>query len=281
MQQVIAVLCLLVMSVAAVAQAPTVATTTIGVEGAPRQGGVLFVKIEGIEGAEATVRWVNKTFQAVRLPNEPFLRVVLPVPVDARPGTHPLVVGDTRRDVPIRSKWFGHQSIWLPAAMLATYDTPRSKRDDEILIEATRRMVGEMLWRGNFARPAAGYESTPFGIKRLYNGWRKGWHRGVDVAVGDGTPLHAPAAAVVGLVAPGQYTNGNAIVLNHGLGVSSLYLHMSRFAAKTGEKVARGEVFGYSGHSGAGTGPHLHWGMYVWGVPIDPAVFRALPAGWH
>lgn len=262
------------------------AAPVVRLEGAPRQGGILFVTIRAMSTGPAHCTWLGKTYPVVSLPGEAdVLRVVLPVPMEAKPGKAWLHLeipggGEAWHSVVVRTHPFATQSIWLPAATVAGYDSPRAKQEDALLLGVIGRFDPEKHWRGSFARPCGGAETTAFGIRRTYNGRRKDRHRGVDVAVGNGTRLRAPNGGVVGMVAPGMRVNGNALVINHGLGVASLYLHASRYYVKTGQRMAKGEVFAATGSSGAATGPHLHWACYVHGVPVDPAVLRHVPAGW-
>jgi murein DD-endopeptidase MepM/ murein hydrolase activator NlpD len=235
---------------------------------------------------QGSCRWLGKSYPVVSLRGEPGVwRVIVPIPTSTPSGHQPLAIylgeATTSTQVRILPHHYRHQHISLPPRMLASYDTPQSKADDERLLRELRRFVPDKYWQGSFGAPCAGPQSTPFGVRRTYNGWRKGWHRGQDVAVGCGTPLHAPAQATVGLTAAGLQVDGNAVVLHHGLGVASLYLHMSRFKAHPGQRLQRGEVFGWSGASGAGTGPHLHWATYVHGEPVEPGLWQHLPAAWR
>jgi len=213
------------------------------------------------------------------------VRVVLPIPVDTPPGSHWIKVElpDGRmaaRQLVIRKVGFGHQSIWLSPAMLATYDSTQAKKDDRMLLEVIRTFMEQKYWRGAFGRPCRGRLSTPFGIRRTYNGWRKGWHRGLDIAAATGTPVTSPGDGVVGIAARHMLVNGNGIVINHGGGIASLYLHLSRIDVRAGQRVSKGQVIGAVGSSGAGTGPHLHWACYIHGVPIDPAALQHPPPSW-
>ena len=233
-----------------------------------------------------TCTWQGKSYPAISLRGEVGTwRAIVPVPTTSPTGLQTLRVtigtlSATSR-VRIRPHPWPHQSISLPAAMLATYDTPRGKADDERLLAEIRRFVPDKLWRGGFAAPCKGRQSTPFGVRRTYNGWRKGWHRGQDLAVGSGTPLRAPGGGRVGLLAPGLLVDGNAVVIHHGLGLATLYLHMSRFGARQDQQLARGQRFGWSGGTGAGTGPHLHWAAYVHGTPVEPGLLYKLPPSWR
>jgi murein DD-endopeptidase MepM/ murein hydrolase activator NlpD len=129
-------------------------------------------------------------------------------------------------------------------------------------------------WSQDFVWPARGPVSGVFGSQRIYAGVAGSPHAGVDLAVPTGTPIHAPAAGVVRL-AQGPFTlEGNLVMIDHGYGLISVFLHMSQIDVAVGQKVAQGDVIGRVGGTGRATGPHLHWGM-TWGtgatlVRIDP-----------
>jgi murein DD-endopeptidase MepM/ murein hydrolase activator NlpD len=121
-----------------------------------------------------------------------------------------------------------------------------------------------------FDWPAPGIESGIFGSQRIDNGTPVSPHYGVDMAAPVGTPIHAPADAVVSLSAD-HYLNGGFTLLDHGQGVSTAYLHQSKRLVKAGEAVKRGQLIGHIGQTGRATGPHLHWAMNWFQVKLDPS----------
>ena len=121
-----------------------------------------------------------------------------------------------------------------------------------------------------FIWPVQGRISGRFGNQRVYNGTPKSAHSGMDIAVPTGTPVKAPADGVVTFADPGLYLTGGTLVLDHGHGVSSNFLHLSRIDAKVGDAVKQGDVIAAVGATGRATGPHLHWGMNWFDTRIDP-----------
>ena len=121
-----------------------------------------------------------------------------------------------------------------------------------------------------FIWPVQGRISGRFGNQRVYNGTPKAPHSGMDIAAPNGTPVKAPADGVVSFADPGLYLTGGTVVLDHGHGISSNFLHLSRIDAKAGDTVKQGEVIGAVGATGRATGPHLHWGMNWFDTRIDP-----------
>jgi hypothetical protein len=121
-----------------------------------------------------------------------------------------------------------------------------------------------------FDWPAPGIESGIFGSQRIDNGTPVSPHYGVDMAAPVGTPIDAPADAVVSLSAD-HYLNGGFTLLDHGQGVSTAYLHQSKRLVKAGDAVKRGQLIGHIGQTGRATGPHLHWAMNWFQVKLDPS----------
>ncbi|MBE9180746.1 M23 family metallopeptidase [Oculatella sp. LEGE 06141] len=145
--------------------------------------------------------------------------------------------------------------------------------------EFKRLVTPEKLWNGPFQRPAAGGVTSEYGVRRYYNGVfaQDYYHRGVDYGGGVGAPVVAPAAgrvALIGRESDGFRLHGNTVGLDHGQGVASIFLHLSRIDVQEGQFVQAGERLGAIGATGSATGPHLHWGLYVHGLAVDPVPWR-------
>lgn len=126
-------------------------------------------------------------------------------------------------------------------------------------------------WRQRFIWPASGRISGLFGAQRIYRGEPGAYHGGVDVAKPAGAPVVAPADGVVILAASSSFTlEGNLLMLDHGMGLNSAFLHLSRIEVKVGDHVRQGQEIGRVGATGRATGPHLHWAMMWRGKRIDP-----------
>ena len=121
-----------------------------------------------------------------------------------------------------------------------------------------------------FIWPVKGRISGRFGNQRVYDGTPKSPHSGMDIAAPTGTPVKAPADGVVTFADPGLYLTGGTVVLDHGHGISSNFLHLSRIDAKVGDSVKQSDVIAAVGATGRVTGPHLHWGMSWFDTRIDP-----------
>jgi len=202
-------------------------------------------------------------------------RVLLPTTPLDKPGILKLeVTGEHQTEavsVRLGDRKFPTQSIWLSGKGSEGTDYEFDR------VDAFKKLVTpEKFWSGRFLRPNQGPLTSGYGIRRYYNGVfaKDYYHRGVDYAGAVGSPVIAPAAgrvALVGTVGQGFRLHGNTIGLDHGQGVTTIYLHLSRILVKEGEMVRAGQVIGAVGATGAVTGPHLHWGFYVQGLSVDPA----------
>lgn len=130
---------------------------------------------------------------------------------------------------------------------------------------------GSKGWRQNFVWPVKGRISGQFGSQRIYNGDPGSYHSGVDIAAPNGTYYVAPADGVVTLAATSPFTlEGNLLMIDHGMGLNSAFLHGSEILVHEGQAVKRGEPIGRIGSTGSATGPHLHWSMKWNDARIDP-----------
>ncbi len=143
-------------------------------------------------------------------------------------------------------------------------------------INAARRIDSESEgWRQNFIWPAKGRISGLFGSQRIYRGTPGSYHSGTDIATGaSGTPFAAPADGVVILAATSPFTlEGNLLMIDHGMGLNSAFLHCSQVLVREGERVRQGQIVGRIGATGRATGPHLHWSIKWRGARLDPMLF--------
>ena len=125
------------------------------------------------------------------------------------------------------------------------------------------------LWEGDFHAPVAAEATDSFGTRRMFNGKLASVHKGADFRAGVGTPVHAGNSGVVVIARP-LYFEGNCVVIDHGLGLYTLYMHFSRIDVKEGQRVKTGDLLGLSGATGRVTGPHLHWAVRWQSAYLDP-----------
>lgn len=228
--------------------------------------------------ATPTVTFRGKTYPTFLVGANQFRALLPTTPLD-QPGTLTIQAEGEgeRQQVPVtlRNRKFPTQSIWLPPGKggdISDFEYERLEAFKKILTPAK-------LWTGAFLKPNNGPITGIYGIRRYYNGVfaKDYYHRGVDYAGAYGSPVFAPAPGRVELIGyerNGFRINGNVIGMDHGQGVTSAYLHLSRIVVKQGDLVKPGQVIGYVGATGAATGPHLHWGLYVQGLSVDPVPWR-------
>ena len=146
----------------------------------------------------------------------------------------------------------------------------RIQREQALVTAARERDDERTDFALPFQWPVQGRISGRFGNARVYNGQPGAGHSGMDIAAPDGTPVKAPAGGVVTFASPDLYLTGGTVLLDHGHGVSSNFLHLSRIDVKVGDRIEPGQVIGAVGATGRATGPHLHWGMNWFDTRIDP-----------
>jgi len=130
--------------------------------------------------------------------------------------------------------------------------------------------AGEPLWKASFRAPVAAPATSSFGMRRTFNGKLESIHKGMDFRARKGTPVRASNSGVVVLARP-LYFEGNCVAIDHGLGLFTLSMHLSRIDVKEGQRVEKGDLLGLSGATGRVTGPHLHWAVRWQGAYLDPA----------
>ena len=252
----------------------------------PRQAEALFVRLRGVDGVEEPrVTWLGKSYPLRRLGEN--WGAVVPISPDVRAGGHTLVVTFDRgaslerlaRKVEVQRVAFPVQHLRMARQTASLYNYPGvDEREERPLSAALRVKTDERLWSGEWVLPVKGRLSTPFGVRRIRNGRAVGRHRGADIAAPTGTPIVAPAAGRVVLAEPASRFRkyGGTVVLDHGQGLTSMYIHMSAVTAREEQVLRRGEELGRVGEEGVATGPHLHWSVYVQGTPVGPLFFCRL-----
>jgi murein DD-endopeptidase MepM/ murein hydrolase activator NlpD len=208
------------------------------------------------------------------------------VSLETKPGTYLLELSGettsgrsltfTRKISVTRAKY---PSVAVTVARRFTEPNPDQvkeiDKDKAIKTDAFAKISAEREWKGDFRAPVEARISDVFGTRRTFNGKTQSVHQGLDYAVPAGTPVHALNSGTVLLAQP-LYFEGNCVVLDHGQGLLSLYMHLSEFRVKEGEHVNRGEEIGLSGGSGRATGPHLHIAVRWQGVSLNPATILKL-----
>ena len=251
-----------------------------------KQGGSGLLRLSGddITGASFTFRGAQKPFFRLKdRHNDDWYALVL-VDMNAQPGNYPLAVAVKRpsetlsfeRDLRIDAAGFIRQTLELPPER-SHLAAPRVEQAEfERLAALTAGYTAEPLWdETGFALPSNHALSTPFGVFRLMNGERETRHTGWDQNAPAGSPIHALAAGVV-VLAETLEIRGDAVFIDHGLGIYSGYAHLSDSYVKVGQRVAGGQIIGSSGNSGRSTAAHIHWEIVGLGAWLDGLAFLDL-----
>ena len=148
-------------------------------------------------------------------------------------------------------------------------DQRQIEQDKETKAQVFETISGDRQWKGSFAAPVNAEISDVFGVERVFNGSVRSTHQGLDFRVPSGTPVAAVNSGRVILARP-LFFEGNCVVIDHGQGLLTLYLHLSKFSVKEGDDVDKGQPIGLSGGTGRATGPHLHLAVRWQGVYLNP-----------
>ncbi|MFQ6059649.1 MAG: M23 family metallopeptidase, partial [Anaerolineae bacterium] len=172
---------------------------------------------------------------------------------------------------------FPVEAVTLPPDRAALLTPELVKAERERLAPIFQSFTPQRLWKGTFDMPVAGEVTSPFGVRRSYNGGpARGYHEGVDFRGEVGTTVVAANGGRVAL-AETLTVRGKAVILDHGLGVHSGYYHLSELLVQEGQRVAKGDPIGRVGQTGLATGPHLHWEIRVGGVNVNPLEWTERP----
>lgn len=203
----------------------------------------------------------------------------MPVPVLEPPGTYTLELLDANqavlesRSVTVRDAHYPSQNITISQTLSELKPSPGETET----VAAFRNSVSDVrFWKEPLLAPVAGCLTSRFGVRRLHNGKPTGdYHGGIDQRARAGEPIRAAAAGKVAIAR--QFAlHGGTVAIDHGQGLESIYLHMSKIQAMEGAEVQQGEIIGYAGSTGRSTAPHLHWSIYVNGIPVSPMQWIAV-----
>jgi murein DD-endopeptidase MepM/ murein hydrolase activator NlpD len=243
------------------------------------QGGAVKLEFPNEPGVVAVeAEWQQKKIPLVRM-NDEWVSII-GVDLDVKPGEYKADVSFRFQDgrTEKRETLIDVQSTAYPTTQLTVEDRfvqlnprdlARSTRETKEINSIYASIMPEMLWTKSFTVPIPGENGRNFGHRRVFNGEPRAPHNGADLRAATGTPIHSSNRGRV-VLAKSLFFTGNTVIVDHGLGVISLYAHLSRIDVKRGAMVERGQVLGLSGATGRVTGPHLHWGLRIQGARVDP-----------
>jgi murein DD-endopeptidase MepM/ murein hydrolase activator NlpD len=238
-----------------------------------RQGQVIFVR-----GEAAAARMGERTIRL--FPQKEGLPLgLMPVPTLQKPGVYPLEYLDAAGSVihtaqlTVLDAHYAKQNVLLSKEVVELKPAP----GEQDSTEAFRKNVSDVrYWSEPLQLPVPGCMTSPFGVQRYQNGQATGnFHAGWDQRGATGVPIHAITAGKI-MLARQFNLRGNTVAIDHGQGLESIYMHMSKLAAVEGTVVNAGDVIGYVGATGRVTASHLHWTIYANGVPVNPSQWLKL-----
>jgi murein DD-endopeptidase MepM/ murein hydrolase activator NlpD len=247
------------------------------------QGSLLLVEVKSAKTlAEVQGDWDGRSVPFWRdVASEAQRKALLGVDLEKVPGEYELkITGQTESgekmscsaQVTVRKGRFATEKLQVGKQFVepSPEQIKRAEEESQKLRDIFDRVTPERLWDGNFRMPLDGVTTgTNFGRKRILNGNPGSPHSGIDLPATTGTPVHATQRGRV-VLAEELYFAGNTVVVDHGLGIYTLYGHLSEIAVKVGNDLEAGAVLGKVGATGRVTGPHLHWGLKVERARVNP-----------
>ena len=238
----------------------------------PRPGGIAIIDIGPADEPVPEVRFDDRPVLVAEDGGRH--KAVVGIPLDQGPGELILSVGKNRVPVTIFSHGYDEQRLTIKNKSYVTPDQShldRIGRERKIIDAALNRFRNVTVADVSLEAPLEGRRSSSFGLRRFYNDQPRAPHKGMDIASPKGTPIAAPRAGLV--TATGDYFfNGNTVIVDHGQGFVTMYCHLSDIAVEEGDEVTAGQPLGAVGATGRVTGPHLHFGTYLNGTAVDPAI---------
>lgn len=246
-----------------------------------KQGGIAAVHIGGLPAGQARLRVGSREIPLTPASPDGSRLVWIGVDLEQRPGTLDVALeGSTPAGRAVRARTalvvvdaaYPVQRLSVPRSF-TDLDAPtldRIAREKAVLDRLWEVATPTRLWRQAFRAPLAEpARGTGFGLKRIINGDPRAPHTGVDFAVPAGTPVAASNAGLVAL-AEEHFFGGRSVILDHGEGLYTMYFHLQESLVRPGQHVTQGEPIGRVGSTGRATGPHLHWGVRLYGARINP-----------
>jgi murein DD-endopeptidase MepM/ murein hydrolase activator NlpD len=273
----LAVLCVPLSGHTQIANRPNTVTLTpaVAVAGSPE-----LIRVAAPNAQEVTGDWLGHKIAFFKSSNDRTWYALAGLDVEAPVGGSTLKVevtsgeGINHIDVPIQIHPAQYRTEAISVA--PKFVEPNAKElkqveaDMQLKAKIFAASAPKPLWNGDFRAPVISPPTDSFGVRRMYNGKLAGIHKGMDFRAHMGTPVRAGNSGLV-VLARRLYYEGNCVIVDHGLGLYTLSMHLSRIDVREGQQVAAGQRLGLSGATGRVTGPHLHWAVRWEGAYLDPA----------
>ena len=269
--------CALAIVARTVAQAPSVTLAPAIVE----SGSPELIRVTAPDSASVDGDWMNQKLAFFRSRDGRAWFALAGVDVDSAPGPSTLHItvkttaGATRE---LSQSLEIHESHYRTGALSVEPQfvepppqaMPRIEAEVALKNKIFAASAPQPLWSGDFRAPVSAPPTDSFGTRRTFNGKLASVHKGMDFRARTGTPVHAGNSGIVVLARP-LYYEGNCVVIDHGLGLYTISMHLSRIDVHEGQRVTKGQLIGLSGATGRVTGPHLHWAVRWQDAYLDPA----------
>jgi murein DD-endopeptidase MepM/ murein hydrolase activator NlpD len=186
--------------------------------------------------------------------------------------------GKRQKQMSLRIRKTIFQKIYLTLPAEKVFPKPEDLeiiQDEKVRLQSLFHDVSSRKWDGSFIMPLDNDISMQFGTKRIMNRRWTSVHRGIDIRGGEGEEVGASNNGII-VLAEELFYGGNTVIIDHGQGIFTLYMHLSGFTVNAGDAVSMGDSIGYVGSSGRSTGPHLHFGVQIRGISVNPVSLTAL-----
>ena len=243
-------------------------------------GDAFMIRVSGLKGARAPSALLNK--EPLRFSNcgNGCYVAIAAVDLNSRPRTHRIALRAGKQKSVLRLRVlkgsFQTMHLTLPEEKVSpgTEDIERIKKEADLL-RSIWEIDSERLWKGDFVFPLENPLSTPFGTKRTINKETISIHHGLDMQGVEGEGIKASNRGRVVLTEE-LFFGGNTVIMDHGRGIFTVYMHLSDFNVSPGDLVEKKAVIGYVGSTGRSSGPHLHFGVKVAGINTNPVAITRL-----
>lgn len=240
-------------------------------EAAP--GDVFLLSISSVDSAPVKATFLDKNIELYPSGGNDLLALV-PLDINTKPGKHKIRIKQDGKTisatVTVKSHKFRTINLTLPEGKVTLSPESQKRVEKEYVLQQNIWKKNTAPgWQGVFMSPLDTEISTEFGVRRIMNKKKTSVHRGMDFRGKTGTPVMALNSGNV-VLAQDLFYGGNTLVVDHGMGLYSVYMHLSKFNVPKGAKVSRGEIVGLVGMSGRATGPHLHLSVKLNGVSVNP-----------
>jgi len=248
-------------------------TTALATEQSLRPGGIAIIEIGSTDVAAPEASMHDKPLLVMQR-GEKWVAVA-GIPLDTEPGKLFISISGEEAVIDVAEHAYREQRLTVENKSFVDQNQEQLDRIwgerkiiDAVLTSFTESPVGGL----SLAAPVPGNQSSSFGYRRFFNDQPRSPHKGMDISAGNGEPIAASRTGVI--AATGNYFfNGNTVLIDHGQGFVTMYCHMSEIAVEEGQQVETGDTIGAVGSTGRVTGPHLHFGTYLNGTAVDPAIF--------